>query len=345
MTSNRHIVEEKHPKWNDKNHFISFTVYFMAWLSRSTAHEAVLEYIRVHEVLVNLSDDSTPKEGSLQDIRRYFFVEESSRFSFGFICDEYGSQSITYLSFLDCTGTGQSMSKAIVCAYAEYISLISSGHWTMHIWADPPTAETPNYLFRNAPTKSKTKTAEELRSMYVYFLSEVSGFADVKPYKWSPLLPPLPSFGCKADPVVDASHKQIVNDFNDSVSAFNALFANTCCVKLQRKQCFERMIIKPSHYEWQQIAAVDAAYWKVPENLINDPSLDFSEDHAASSTKTLIKKMYRTNIYKTMTVAKMSDRYPELWENYLSLVDAFASCGANSSSKKRRTEMHCCSSV
>ena len=268
---------------------ITFSSYFLAWLSVSDKkYKDASERIAVHEKLICRKDFD---EGSdKDDIRRIFFVEEDRKFSFGFICDEYGSQSVSYLAYLEST-TGwekTSMTKPFIRAYAEYMSLISSGKWRLHIWADPPDNNQNNYLFRNCAPKpqDKRKDANALRDLYAGLLKE-SGF-EVSPYEWKlPSVPPLPTFGKKGESTSIAKFRRLTLTIYDLVDDFNSLFENTCCAILKQPNWIE--IPPPSHFI-QRDELTDFEYWS-SERICTDSDLDFSVEHAEESTLKLIKKM------------------------------------------------------
>jgi hypothetical protein len=285
-------------KREDQSYFpswISFSNYFIAWLSKSSEkYRDALKNIEVHEKLILLDDeDAVIREGRRQNLRRLFFIEENKKISVGFVCDEYGSQSISYLAYLDTTAAWQftSMTKPIIQAYSEYISLISSsGDWRLHIWADPPATKDGNYLFRNAGEKLVLKSAEQLRQMYAALLQN-SGFT-VRPYSWSiPDVPPLPLFGKKNEEETRERFYKLKNDIEALVTGFNNQFSNTCCAELKPPDLNGvKLSLSPGVCIQKDKRTINA-YWTA-ETIVADTAFDFSDEgKAVDSTKSLILKM------------------------------------------------------
>ena len=269
--------------------FCTFTSYFISWIyarRRTEKYANMLESLEIHELLVN-SNESEIIEGSTDsDFSRVIFLIDtrSKIIQFGFICKEYGSRQLTYIAFLESFKSGRGYLEPIIRSYAEYVSIISDGEWTLHIWADPPSKEVPTFFFRNKPqTVLDGMAAGKLKEKYAKYLTE-SGFSGNN-YAWTVTCPPLPPFGIKSEDETTAKHEALVNAINVAVDNFNkTCFKDTHCAKLKRPR-----EIPIQDTQGGKIAKIESTLW-TSEHLRNDPELDFSTDAKALASSNLIVK-------------------------------------------------------
>ena len=288
------IIQSSHGKY-----WLSFPPYLLYWLSTYNEKEYREEYrnlaskITIHELRVPLKPTTKIIEGK-SDIRRFLWVEEDSILSFGIMFDEYASQNVSYLAYLEKSEHGsKGLLKPILRSYAEFVSLISPTSWVLHIWADA-LVDGENYLFRNAKhpvaaTADNPGRSKELKEKYQRYLQQ-SGFEGL-PYCWEPILPPLPEFGKKREEDTLNKYSDLKENITLQVKEFNKHFHNTLCTKLEVKHPINPIPCYSGSYDLMtndDKEIIDNTFFSENEKF------DFStRDKAKKSTKELLNMLCR----------------------------------------------------
>jgi len=316
-------------KIQNSQYWVSFPTYLLYWLSTYDDDDSQDKYrylapkLTIHELRLpktETSIDTKIVEGEC-DIRRFLWVEEDSVLSFGLMCDEYASEKMSYLAFLEKSEYGSiSLLKPILCAYAEFVSLISPG-WVLHIWADAIDND-ESFLFRNArhpptSTASNKNRSKDLKKIYAALLQQ-SGFKGT-PYSIDPIVPPLPEFGKKGEAQVRKKYEQMKKNISKEARNLNQYFSNTLCTKLELK-----LMIPP-------MRCYNGKKNNVPSTLIDNKffsenkNLDFSTRRKAiKSTKILIQMLnkFEPAYYYKATLGGFNSKVEmqEFYKNVLKFV-------------------------
>jgi hypothetical protein len=277
------------------NFFLKFPCYFLAWLwlyKKKEENFFTKKRIEVHEIILVIPSTDDSSGNSVEDRRRIFFVVQEEILAFIFMCDEFVDKKMTYVSYLEKSGFGDSYVKPVLASYAQYISLVCSD-WKLSIWADPPN-NNGSFFFRNKiPDTINNKPTNELHLMYKAIL--LSAGYKGENYSWRPNYPPLPNFGKKADERTTDAFNNLITIIQTKVDEFNEqFFRNTYQVNL----------IRPSNITIHPQSVIDSVgcpdasrnalvYWKnLYDNMITDVKTDFSTiSSAKDSTRYLIDKM------------------------------------------------------
>ncbi len=317
-------------------YWLSFASYLFYWMSTYDADASKIKYnaladrMITHELRLPLQQPSSKlidvTEGQC-DIRRIFWIQDGDILSFGLMCDEFASQKVSYVQFLENSEYGEKCLRPVLRAYAEFLALISPG-WVLHIWADAP-AEGESYLFRQAPHPKSvtTETADRsqaLKNSYTALLQQ-SGF-DVKPYTWEPHLPLLPSIGKKAEPDVRARFASLKQKVMTEVQELNAMFGNTLCTELKLRHSVPPL---PCYTGWNTFIRADKPLFTnthFSENL----NLSFqTRQSAVPSTVEIIRMMssYGSTYYR-QTLVHLDDMrgVRDFYEAVLRLVREVQRC-------------------
>jgi hypothetical protein len=178
---------------------------------------------------------------------------------FGLYVEEHGMRAAhpytVYIQYLEKTGLADasavrkpSLVTAVLVAYMHFVSCLAPH--TVHIWADPPDEEDPDFVFtgshRNTPPAA-TKGDGDLTGMYKYIAAQ-GGWAH-RPFEYRVAVPAMPVFNVaetahdwhhadvKSKPHVRAMIAQLQAEVARMTAAINAELRTTVVVDVPQRAC------------------------------------------------------------------------------------------------------------
>lgn len=261
---------------------LRFPVFLTEFLATQSGYsEDLIKRLRIHELTLRCSSS----------FQRLVFIEEDGVLSFGMFCTEWPAKKVAYLDLLESSRFGKNPVRPVLRAYSEYLCLLNPGQ-QLHIWADAPTGQL-SYIFRNRIAHQSemqggaNARSEELMKLYETWLAE-SRFATHR-YSLPLVVPPLPTFGRKAEPEVLQAYSNLCTVVKDSLSNLNVLFGKTVVASLTSAQPWVPQGVNFIIYKsfTPSEAPID------PAQYLHNLNLDFSSEAGARTSTQLLQEEWK----------------------------------------------------